>query len=59
MTWESIYVTGPEDQVLRRLYEQLIVSVSTVPYLRNAAGRYIIERASISIQGNGKEFYSN
>lgn len=59
MTWESIYLTGPEDQVLRRLYEQLIVSVSTVPYLRNAAGRYVVERASISIQGNGQEFYSN
>lgn len=59
MTWESIYVTGPEDQVLRRLYEQLIVSVSTVPYLRNAAGRYVVERATISVQGNGKEFYSN
>jgi hypothetical protein len=59
MTWESIYVTGPEVQILRRLYEKLIVSVSTVPYLRNAAGRYVVERAFISIQGNGKEFYSN
>jgi hypothetical protein len=59
MTWDSIYVTGPEDEVFRRMYEQLIVSVSTVPYLRNIAGRYIVDRASIGIQGDGKEVYRN
>jgi hypothetical protein len=57
--WDSIYVSGPEDKGFRKLYKQLIVSVSTVPYIRNVAGRYLVERASLNIQGDGREVYSN
>jgi len=55
---KDIWVTGPEDKPLRLIYENLIVQVSQFPYLRNLAGRYMVDRTSISIQGDGKKYYS-
>lgn len=60
MVWNTIYVSGgPEEHVFTRLSQQLLVSASTVPYLRNIIGRYMVERATIGIQGEGRTYYSN
>tara|TARA_R110002072_G_scaffold534_2_gene3613 strand:+ start:147035 stop:148249 length:1215 start_codon:yes stop_codon:yes gene_type:complete len=55
---KSMWVTGPDDNTLRLMYENLIVSVSQVPYLRSLAGRYLIYRTSIPIQGPAEEYYA-
>jgi len=55
---KSMWVTGPEEKPFRFIYENLIVAISQVPYIRNLAGRYLVYRTSISIQGDGEKIYS-
>lgn len=58
LTAKTLWVNGPTENSSLGIYESLMVQALRVPYLRNLAGRYLIYRASISIQGGGEKFYA-